>query len=113
MLHSTYNTFEAAVASAVSAATPAGHTARTQVVPSLGDMTAEELKRHVAGAVLQLDDDSFAFVPMHSSVVTLSSGEVQISVKQGDGAARRQPASWLIANNNNNNNKFVVVDRQR
>ena len=75
MLHSTYNTFKAAVASAVSAATPAGHTTRTQVVPSLGDMTAEELKRHVAGAVLQLEDDSFAFVPMNSSVVTLSRRE--------------------------------------
>ena len=78
MLHSTYNTFKAAVASAVSAATPAGHTTRTQVVPSLGDMTAEELKRHVAGAVLQLEDDSFAFVPMNSSVVTLGSGSQKV-----------------------------------
>ena len=48
MLHSTYTTFKAAVASAVGAATPAGHTSRTHVVPSLDDMTAEELKRHVA-----------------------------------------------------------------
>ena len=57
MLHSAYNTFKGAVAAAVSATTPAGLPAGARVVPSLSDMSAEELKRQLAGAVLQLNDD--------------------------------------------------------
>ena len=51
MLQTAYNNFKAAVATAIGATTPAGHTAGTQVVPAVSDMGPEELKRHLAGAV--------------------------------------------------------------
>ena len=74
MLQTAYNDFKAAVAAAVGATTPAGHAAGTQVVPSLSDMGPDELKRHLAGAMFQLNDDTFRFAPIVSAVIQPSSG---------------------------------------
>ena len=44
-------------------------------------MAQDELKRLLPGSVLQLGDDSYAFVPLTHAVVVTAGGETKVSVK--------------------------------
>ena len=98
-LRAALDDFRAAVDGAVKAASVPGQPTEPQTVAGLSDMGLEELKRLLPGSVLELDDGSFAFLPLTHAVIGQAGGEIKLLVKTGDAAAGIQRSlAWAGEN---------------
>ena len=89
----------AAVDGSVKAASVPGQPTEPQTVAGLSDMGLEELKRLLPGSVLELEDGSFAFLPLTHAVIGQAGGEIKLLVKTGDAAAGIQRSlAWAGEN---------------
>ena len=72
-------------------------TADVVVRPRVMDMTTDELKRQLSGALLGMNDGKFAWVPASSGVVERAGG-IRVRVALKDGPTAEKDAEWLDAN---------------
>ena len=70
--------YRVAVDGAVKAASVPGQPTEPQTVAGLSDMGLEELKRLLPGSVLELEDGSFAFLPLTHAVIGQADGEITV-----------------------------------
>ena len=98
-LQQLHDSFKSAVDAAVAAVTAPGQPAGGLPQQDFSALTPEELKRQLAGAVLQMHDDSFSFVPLVRATVERAGESPKVTVKDRfDGPGEEKTIAWMENN---------------
>ena len=101
VLATSLNSLKSAAAAARTSVLAPGQASVSQVLVDFSSMEAEEQKRQMGGALLELNDGSLGYAPFNAAVIRAGQPDFKISVKLGDDPnvqAVQRDQSWCIAN---------------
>ena len=99
LLAQSFSSLKTAIAAAHGSALVTGQPAGGQGLEDFLGMSADEQKRQLGGALLELNDGSFAYVPIAGGLTRAGQPDVKVSVKLGTvPSAQQQSMDWCSQN---------------
>ena len=99
LLAQSFSSLKTAIAAAHGSALVTGQPAGGQGLEDFLGMSADEQKRQLGGALLELNDGSFAYVPIAGGLTRAGQLDVKVSVKLGTvPSAQQQSMDWCSQN---------------
>ena len=93
------NSFKVATTQAHASVLAPGQQPGAQALQDFSTMPAAEQKRHLEGSLLELQDGSFAYVPIQRGIVNAGKPDVKFSVRPGTTvAATARSLDWMDQN---------------
>ena len=93
------NSFKSASTLAFSSILAPGQQRGAQVIPDFSTMSAAEQKRQLEGALLELNDGSFSYIPLLRGIVNAGKPDVKFAVRSGTTqAATNHTPDWMEHN---------------